>query len=154
MRNRLLTLAVLLVAGASLAVIFDGSRAADDFPVATSTDREAVQAAAKPGSPPQETFARVFEACAHCHQIGDGARATNGPALTGIVGKPVASTDYPYSAAMRTSGLIWNEATLRDFLADPAEIVPGSRMRFDGLPEGDIGPMIEFLKNPVSDTSG
>ncbi|SEO21836.1 cytochrome c [Paracoccus alcaliphilus] len=104
--------------------------------------------------PPPETFARIFEPCAHCHQVGEGARATSGPQLTGIVGKPVASTDYPYSQAMRDSGLTWDEATLRDFLADPYGVVPGSRMRFEGLADEDIGPMIEFLKNPAPDTNG
>lgn len=118
-----------------------------------ATPIPATQVVSEPRRPPAETFARVFEPCAHCHQIGDGARTSSGPVLTGIVGRPAASTDYPYSQAMMKSGLTWDEATLRRFLADPSEVVPGTRMIFKGLSDDKIDQMIEFLKHPAADAT-
>lgn len=101
--------------------------------------------------PPPETFAKIFQPCAHCHQIGDGARASSGPVLNGIVGRPAATTDYPFSKAMRQSGLTWDEPTLRRFLIEPSEVVPGTRMIFKGLDREQLEPLIEFLNNPTPD---
>jgi cytochrome c len=100
-----------------------------------------------PHMPPPETFAAIFEPCAHCHEIGRGARSMTAPPLTGIVGRKAASfPHYPYSKAMRESGLVWDKETLRRFLASPTSTVPGTRMLFGGLPDDEIDPMIEFLK--------
>lgn len=102
---------------------------------------------AEPHMPPAETFAAIFEPCAHCHEIGPGARSMTAPPLTGIVGRKAGSFPrYPYSKAMRESGIVWDEETLRRFLASPATVVPDTRMLFGGLPDDEIGPMIEFLK--------
>jgi cytochrome c len=97
--------------------------------------------------PPADTFAPVFEPCAHCHQIGKGARISTGPVLTGIIGRPAASTNYPYSKAMRDSGLIWDETTLRAFLANPRQMVPGTRMIFPGLANDQMDALVAFLKS-------
>ncbi|MFG1414247.1 hypothetical protein V5G24_24455 [Xanthobacter sp. VTT E-85241] len=54
---------------------------------------------------------------------------------------------YQYSAAMKNSGLTWDEATLSKYLANPKSIVPGSKMAFAGLkrPE-DVTAVIAYLK--------
>lgn len=111
------------------------------------------QVVSQPRRPPAETFARVFEPCAHCHQIGDGARTSSGPVLTGVVGRPAASTDFPYSQAMRKSSLTWDEPTLRRFLANPSKVVPGTRMIFKGLSDDKMDQMIDFLKHPAVDAT-
>lgn len=41
--------------------------------------------------------------------------------------------DYAYSAALKQSGLIWTEASLTKFLANPAGTVPGTKMMNPGL---------------------
>lgn len=97
--------------------------------------------------PPAETFASVFEPCAHCHQIGKGAKNSTGPVLTGVIDRAAGSTAYPYSSAMRSSGLIWNEATLRAFIKNPRELVPGTRMAFKGLPDEKIIHLVDFIRN-------
>lgn len=97
--------------------------------------------------PPGDTFTPVFEPCAHCHQIGKGARNSTAPVLTGVMDRPAASTKYPYSKAMRDSGLVWNETTLRAFLANPQQMVPGTRMIFRGLGADKMDALIEFLKS-------
>lgn len=96
--------------------------------------------------PPKETFSPIFEPCAHCHQIGPGARNSTGPVLTGVINRAAASTAYPYSSAMRESGLIWDETTLRAFLENPHKLVPGTRMAFAGLGDAQISGLIEFLR--------
>jgi cytochrome c len=97
--------------------------------------------------PPHETFAKVFEPCAHCHEIGFGAQQSSGPPLNGIVGRMAAAERYPYSDALRHSGIVWNENTLHQFIRSPAEVVPGTRMLFGGLSEEKIDPLIAYIKS-------
>jgi cytochrome c len=112
---------------------------------------DATATTSAPIRPPAETFAAIFRPCAHCHQIGEGARAVTGPVLNDVFGRPAASGDYPYSKAMKESGLVWDAATLRDFLVSPQDVVPGSRMYFQGIPETEVDAIIEFLGDPQAD---
>lgn len=135
MKNaRLATLAIVCAAFAMFAL------RAQDAPA-----NEASAPAAEPRLPPKETFNRIFEPCAHCHEIGEGARSSAGPVLTGIIGRKVASEKYPYSRAMRSSGLVWDKATLSRFIANPNEVVPGTRMLFGGLPQDKIAPLVDYI---------
>ncbi|MDQ0395123.1 c-type cytochrome [Labrys monachus] len=84
--------------------------------------------------PPDATFDPVFEPCAHCHQIGPGARSMTGPSLQGVIGRKAGTlAGYPFSAAMRASGATWDAATLDRFIAAPQALVPGTRMIFAGI---------------------
>ena len=48
---------------------------------------------------------------------------------------------------MRRANLVWDEATLKQYLADPQAKVPGNRMPFGGLREPqDIDDVIAYLK--------
>jgi cytochrome c len=86
--------------------------------------------------PPDATLDPVFEPCAHCHQIGPGAHSMTGPSLQGVIGRKAGTlTGYPFSPAMRSSGLVWDAATLDRFIAAPQQTVPGSRMIFAGIDE-------------------
>ena len=114
-------------------------------------DEFATTTSSAPVRPPAETFAAIFRPCAHCHQIGEGARAVTGPVLNDVFGRPAASGDYPYSKAMKESGLVWDAAALRDFLVSPQDVVPGSRMYFQGVPESEVDAIIEFLGHPQAD---
>jgi cytochrome c len=42
---------------------------------------------------------------------------------------------YNYSAALRSSGLTWNAATLDRWLTAPQRTVPGTKMPFAGIPD-------------------
>ena len=70
---------------------------------------------------------RLFAAqCSACHTLD---KAKIGPALGGIVGRRAGSMPgYPYSVALRQSGIVWNAATLDSWLAGPREDVPGALM--------------------------
>ena len=84
--------------------------------------------------PPDATFDPVFEPCAHCHQIGKGARLATGPVLEGLIGRKSGTlSGYPFSDAMRSSGLTWDEATLDRFITNPQSVVPGTRMIYAGM---------------------
>jgi cytochrome c len=117
------------------------------FETAGETETPMTQTQALQLRPPEETFNPVFEPCAHCHQIGKGARNSTGPVLTGVIGREAASTSYPYSQAMRSSGLVWDETTLRAFIKNPHQLVPGTRMAFAGLPDEKITALIEFIRS-------
>ncbi|MBV8473172.1 MAG: cytochrome c family protein [Hyphomicrobiales bacterium] len=91
---------------------------------------------------------RVFKRCRACHEVGEDARNMVGPVLNGVVGRPAGSIpDYHYSAANRSSGLVWDEATLTAYLRNPQAKVPGTKMVFPGLTsDADIANVIAYLK--------
>ena len=98
------------------------------------------------GLPPPETLATVFAPCAHCHEIGEGAHSMVGPSLAGVIGRKAGTyPHYPYSKAMRDSGITWDAATLSRFVADPQAVVPGTRMYFAGLPQKEIAPLVAYI---------
>lgn len=124
-----------------------------DFnPPLRGSDRSALQESAPEVAqtslqPPAPTFDPRFQSCAHCHQVGPDARNSSGPTLNGLIGREAASTEYPYSKAMRESGIIWNEPTLRAFLKAPQSVVPGTRMAFGGMEDEKIDALIDFLES-------
>ncbi len=84
--------------------------------------------------PPEATFDPIFEPCAHCHQVGRGARTATGPSLQGLIGRRAGTlAGYPFSDAMRSSGLTWDEGTLDRFIASPQSVVSGTRMIYAGM---------------------
>jgi cytochrome c len=86
----------------------------------------------------------VFRACAACHTDKPDAL---GPSLKGVVGRKSASLDdFRYSAPMRRANLVWDEANLRQFLADPQTKVAGTRMPFGGLSDPkDVDDVLGYL---------
>ncbi len=73
----------------------------------------------------------VFRAqCIICHTAESGDNGGGqGPSLARIFGRPAASDPaFSYTDALRTSGLIWDMATLERFLASPGSVAPGSTM--------------------------
>ena len=91
---------------------------------------------------------KIFNVCRACHEIGDGAKNEIGPVLNGIVGRKSGSyPGYSYSDANKNSGIVWDEATLREYLKNPRVKVPGTKMVFPGLKrDDDIVNVIAFLK--------
>jgi len=90
----------------------------------------------------------VFVKCRACHQIGETARNSIGPSLNGVVGRPAGTfPGYSYSEANKSSGLTWDEATLKDYLKSPRGKVPGTKMSFPGLSsDTEIDNVIAYLK--------
>jgi cytochrome c len=87
----------------------------------------------------------VAETCQTCHSL----RALEhrvGPHLVELIGRRAGTVPgYSYSAAMRSSGLVWTRPQLRSFLLDPTHAVPGTAMALAGWPEADVDAVIDFL---------
>lgn len=97
-----------------------------------------------------ETGKTVFAKCSACHAVGEGAKNKIGPALNKIFGRKAGSGEgYKYSKAMIDSGdegLVWDEATLKSYLAKPQDTVKGTKMAFSGLKsEEDLANVIAYL---------
>jgi cytochrome c len=94
---------------------------------------------------------RLFLRCVACHAMTPAAPAKIGPHLDGIVGRKAgAVAGFRYSAAMKTSAVVWNEATLDAWLQRPQAVVPGTSMAFAGLAKpADRKALIAYLKKPV-----
>jgi len=72
----------------------------------------------------------ALQPCFACHSEVDENRPI-GPSLYGMIGRAAATREgYFYSQALRQSGLVWGEASLDAYLADPAALVPGTFMIF------------------------
>jgi cytochrome c len=81
---------------------------------------------AQPAGDAAKGEAAFNDVCTQCHTIGAVAA---GPNLAGVVGRKAGSLpDYPYTAQMKGSGLVWTGANLERFLANPAAVVPGTAM--------------------------
>ena len=94
---------------------------------------------------------QVFKKCRACHQIGDGAKNTVGPQLNNIVGRQAGSVEgFNYSQANKeagSSGLVWTEEKLSEYLENPRGFMPKNKMAFAGLKdEADRKDVIAHLK--------
>ncbi|MDO7836630.1 c-type cytochrome [Sphingobium sp. HBC34] len=92
----------------------------------------AIPAIAAP-APTPDGAALYKQRCQMCHGAPP-ATTKLAPGLVGVVGRRAASADFPYSAALKASGLVWTAAQLDTFLAAPAKAVPGTRMVI-GVPD-------------------
>lgn len=116
------------------------------FVLSTFTLGSHVRAAGNPVKGEQ-----IFQQCAACHAVGDGAMNTVGPNLNHLFGRKAGSIDdFAYSAAMsakgESDGLIWEEQSIYIFLAGPARYVPGTIMAFEGLAtEQEIKDLLAWL---------
>ncbi len=90
--------------------------------------------------------------CRVCH-AQDFQHPSYGPALKGIVGRKAGSVvGFQYSDAMRQSGIMWDEDTLRKWIADNTGLVPGTRMRhvkITDLAEQDF--LLAYLRSISAD---
>jgi cytochrome c len=107
-------------------------------------------AAAGQAAKAQDTAAgeQVFKKCFPCHSIGENAKNKVGPELNGIDGRHSGSAPgYSYSDANKKSGIVWNEATFKDYIKDPRAKIPGTKMIFVGIKnETEINNLWAYLK--------
>ncbi|MFC7690764.1 c-type cytochrome [Paeniroseomonas aquatica] len=99
-----------------------------------------------------EAGQRVFNQCRACHSINAGGRNGVGPNLHGILDRKAGTAEgFRYSASLRekaAGGLVWDEATLRAYIANPKAVVPAGSMSFPGLRnEQQLGDLIAYLKS-------
>jgi cytochrome c len=65
--------------------------------------------------------------CIGCHSFGCNR---TGPKLQNVFGRRAGSLAEfgSYSEGLKSSGIVWSEETLDDFIRDPYKRVPGTRM--------------------------
>lgn len=87
------------------------------------------------------------ENCADCHSLARPLKNKKGPGLLGIVGRKAAAVpDFGYSDALRAANLTWTPDRLDAYLQAPKQLVPGGKMKFDGLPKAEERrALIDFL---------
>jgi len=77
---------------------------------------------------------RSFNKCLPCHAIGPGAETKVGPELNGLDGRHAGTVaSFNYSEANKNSGIVWNEATFKDYIRSPQAKIPGTKMTFAGI---------------------
>jgi cytochrome c len=89
-----------------------------------------------------------FKKCAACHSIGEGAKNKVGPQLNGLDGRHSGTAaDFNYSDANKSSGIVWSDATFKEYINDPRGKIPGTKMIFPGIKnEQEAGDLWAYLK--------
>jgi cytochrome c len=111
-----------------------------------SQETVAAQPSIGPGG---ERGASLFRKCSACHTVTPDGEYRAGPTLYGLFGRQAAAiADYPYSDALRRSGLVWNEDTVDDlFELGPESFIPGTKMPLQSMPSAeDRALLIDYLK--------
>ena len=88
---------------------------------------------------------QVFEKrCTGCHALDN---EKTGPRLRGVYGRPAGGvTSFPYSEALRKSGITWDSGTLDKWLTDPEAFVPDNDMAFRVANAEERTAIIGYLK--------
>jgi len=106
-----------------------------------------LSSAALAGGDP-ENGKKIAKKCLTCHTLKQGGKVKLGPNLFGILGKKAGSIEgYKYSKALSKSGIIWDEATFKDFIAKPRKVIKGTKMGFGGIKKAtDRADLLAYFK--------
>jgi cytochrome c len=89
-----------------------------------------------------------FKKCMICHRIGPDAKNLVGPELNGLDGRKAGTVEgFNYSDANKNSGIVWNEASFKEYIKDPRAKVPGTKMMFAGIKnDEEVNDIWAYLK--------
>jgi cytochrome c len=90
---------------------------------------------------------RLWAQCRTCHVLEPGVNRV-GPSLHGIVGRPAGQVaGYNYSPANKNSGVTWTEQNLFEYLVNPRQYIPGTKMSYAGMRDPQQrADLIAYLK--------
>lgn len=72
--------------------------------------------------------------CLPCHDAGASAKIKLGPPLNGLDGRAAGTfAGFNYSDAVKNSKITWNEASFKEYITNPMQRIPGTRMAFAGV---------------------
>lgn len=92
--------------------------------------------------------AKLFTSeCSECHTMKEG-KNKKGPSIYGVLGRKAATiSDYDYSSPIKASNIYWTEDKLNEYLANPGKMVPGGKMKYEGLRDAaKREDIIKYLK--------
>ena len=129
----------------SLAIPFVRSVVLPISLAATSLAAAAQGASSPAGSPGDAVHGKVlWQACASCHSIDEN---DVGPKHRGVFGRRAGTVpDYMYSAALKASGITWDDAALQRWLVNPSALVPGTKMFYKVSDPQAIADLVAYLK--------
>ena len=89
---------------------------------------------------------QIYESrCIACHSP-DANRV--GPMHRGVYGRKAGSVPgYAYSKALKGADIVWNDATLDQWLTNPQAFLPGQKMNFKVAKPEDRADVIAYLKS-------
>ena len=89
----------------------------------------------------------AFRKCQPCHDVGEAAKNKLGPELNGIDGRKAGTAEgYAYSDSNKNSGIVWSEASFKEYLEDPQAKMPGTKMIFSDKNEKEVADLWAYLK--------
>jgi cytochrome c len=96
-----------------------------------------------------------FRKCLPCHSVGPEARHKIGPVLNGLEGRKSGTIEgYSYSEANKKAEIVWNEASFKDYIQNPMQRMPGTKMAFAGIRnEKEIADLWGYLHQFNADGS-
>ncbi len=98
----------------------------------------------------QAAGASAFAVCANCHTLKQGAPHRSGPNLHNLIGRKAGEAQgFAYSPALRGSGIVWDAQSLDEYLAAPAQRVPGTRMTHATPDAARRQAIIQYLSAPA-----
>lgn len=91
---------------------------------------------------------RVFGQCSACHSVVAGENRA-GPSLAGIIGQQAGSVEgFNYSPANAELDVVWTAEEMFNYLENPREMVPGTRMAFPGVRDPqDRADLVAYLQS-------
>lgn len=101
--------------------------------------------------PVQDLGAQAFATCRACHTLQASGKSIVGPNLHGLFGRRAGSVaGFNYSPALKASNIVWDAKTLDQYLAAPAQKVPGTRMVVKVTDPARRAALIAYLKAQTS----
>jgi cytochrome c len=89
--------------------------------------------------------------CMACHSIDYNGV---GPAHKGVFGRKAGSVaDYSYSPAVKSSGIVWSEKMLEQWLTNPEKLIPGQKMGYMVPSAQDRADLIAYLQQEAGRAS-
>lgn len=90
---------------------------------------------------------KLFILCSACHNLKKGEPHKVGPSLYGIFGKKAGIQEgFNYTEELKNSGIVWDKETLRAWLENPADFIPGTSMAFVGIDDKERQDiLLEYL---------
>ncbi|WP_198683274.1 c-type cytochrome [Peristeroidobacter agariperforans] len=95
--------------------------------------------------------------CRTCHSVKEGDNRL-GPSLHNIHGAKAgsSSTYAAYSQGLKSSGVVWDDATLDKFIENPEQLIPNNNMKpYKGIGDAAVRKqIIDFLRSSSKSADG